>query len=597
MQAALPAFRFEEIIGRGGMGAVYKAQELSLHRAVAIKILPADLMEDAEAFYAERFEQEARTMARLNHPGLVRVFDFGKTADGLLFFVMEYVEGTDLARLIKESGKLAPEQAVGLAVQICCALDYAHREGVVHRDIKPANILLTRDGQVKIADFGLAKQHDAAALGFTKSSVTVGTPDYLAPEAWTPGTALDGRADVFAAGVVLYQMLTGTVPRGLWPLASECAGTDPRFDAVIDKAMQPERDARYATAAEMIADLEAIRSGPAAPPVKQPRRKRWLIAAGAAAAAIAGGLLWPQSKKPARLSTHVTTTADAGPGSLREAMENCDANPGPDTITFAPELAGQTIVLTEIQPRLEYLNSLANDEASSPGGPVSMDAGSIPGGITLSAAYGLFFARSDAVSLRGLTFTGSLTTGRHAIASFGRLTVSDCVFANNLTDGTGGAFYNMLEGNAEFIRCRFTRNTASSGGAIHNLGTLALTDCTFSGNKAASGGGAIAHDSGTLTMTTCMFTENEAGVRGGAIASVQGTLTATRCTIQKNSVTGTTPAVHGGGGLYLTEPAEVNLDGCLISENTAASGNGPEVWNQSGRLTERGAATLPSPLK
>lgn len=596
MQSALPAFRFEEIIGRGGMGAVYKATELSLHRAVAIKILPADLMEDAEAFYAERFAQEARTMARLNHPGLVRVFDFGKTADGLLYFVMEYVEGTDLARLIKESGKLPPERALDVAEQMCRALDYAHREGVVHRDIKPANLLLTRDGQIKIADFGLAKQHDAAALGFTKSSVIVGTPDYLAPEAWTPGTALDGRADLFSAGVVLYQMLTGQVPRGLWPLASECAGTDARFDAVIDKAVQPERDARYATAAEMIADLEAIRTTPA-PRVRNPRRKWWLLAAGAAAAAASAGvMLWPPNHKSARLSTHVTSTAETGPGSLREAMDNCDANPGPDTITFAPELAGQTFVIAERQPRVEPINLPSGDEAPVPGGPIFIDAGSIPGGISISSAYGSLFLRGDDVSMHGLTFTGSLKPGRHAVASFGRFTATDCIFDGNHADVSGGAFFNMLEGNAEFVRCRFTGNTAPGGAAIHNLGTLVLTDCIFTGNKASSGG-AISQDGGTLTMTNCTFTENEAAMRGGAIAAVQGAVTATRCTIQKNSVTGTTPATQGGGGIYLTDPAVVNLDGCVVSENTAASGNGPEVWNQGGTLTERGAAPLPTQLK
>lgn len=596
MQSALPSFRFEEIIGRGGMGAVYKATELSLHRAVAIKILPADLMEDAEAFYAERFAQEARTMARLNHPGLVRVFDFGKTADGLLYFVMEYVEGTDLARLLKESGKLTPERALDVAEQMCRALDYAHREGVVHRDIKPANLLLTRDGQVKIADFGLAKQHDAAALGFTKSSMAVGTPDYLAPEAWTPGTALDGRADLFAAGVVLYQMLTGQVPRGLWPLASDYAGTDVRFDAVIDKAVQPERDARYATAAEMIAELEAIRITPEEP-VRKPRRKWWLPAGGAAAAAaITGLLLWPPNKKPARFSTHVTSTAETGPGSLREAMDNCDANPGPDTITFAPELAGQTFVIAERQPRVEPINLPPGDARLVPGGPIFIDAGSIPGGIVISSAYGSLFLRSDDVSMRGLTFTGSLMSGRHAVASFGRFTATDCVFDSNHADVSGAAFFNMLEGNAEFVRCRFTGNTAPGGAAIHNLGTLVLTDCTFTGNKASSGG-AISQDGGTITMTNCTFTENEAAMRGGAIAAVQGTVTATRCTLQKNSVTGTTPGVHGGGGIFLTDPAVVNLDSCLVSENTAASGNGPEVWNQGGTLNVTGASALPTQLK
>jgi serine/threonine protein kinase len=240
MQALLPQYEFITLIGRGGMGAVYKATQISLNRPVAIQVLPGDLMNDAEANFAARFRQEALTMAKLSHPGIVIVYECGG-AGGLLYIVMEFVDGTDVARMIQSQGKLAPELAATLLAQVCDALHYAHKNGVVHRDIKPANLLITREGQVKIADFGLAKHNDEALMGLTKSNVAIGTPDFLAPEAWTPGTPLDARADLYSLGVTLYQMLTGEVPRGLWKMPSVKVGTDPRLDAIIDKAMQPDR--------------------------------------------------------------------------------------------------------------------------------------------------------------------------------------------------------------------------------------------------------------------------------------------------------------------------------------------------------------------
>ena len=244
LQALLPAYEFLALLGRGGMGAVFQATQRSLNRPVAIKVLPANLMEDDDANFAARFRQEALTMAKLTHPGIVSVFESGE-AGGLLYIVMEFVDGTDVARMIASEGKLASEVATKLLTQVCDALHYAHERGVVHRDIKPANLLLTRDGTVKIADFGLAKHHDDALLGLTKTNVAVGTPDFLAPEAWTPNTAPDRRSDVYSLGVTLYQMLTGEVPRGLWKMPSVKAGVDARYDAIIDRAMQPEPSARW----------------------------------------------------------------------------------------------------------------------------------------------------------------------------------------------------------------------------------------------------------------------------------------------------------------------------------------------------------------
>lgn len=261
MQTLLPGYQFLALLGRGGMGAVFKATQISLHRTVAIKVLPKDSMSDLDANFGARFRQEARTMAKLSHPNIVSVFETGE-AGGLLYIVMEFVDGTDVARLIEREGKIVSGRIVRLLTQVCHALQYAHQRGVVHRDIKPANLLLTQDGILKIADFGLAKHLDDAALALTKVDVTIGTPDFLAPEAWTPNTPLDSRADLYAVGVTLYQMLTGEIPRGLWEMPSARAGTDVRFDAIIERAMQPKPEARYQSAAELGRDLERIQMEP-----------------------------------------------------------------------------------------------------------------------------------------------------------------------------------------------------------------------------------------------------------------------------------------------------------------------------------------------
>jgi len=264
MQAMLPQYQFESLLGRGGMGAVYKAVQVSLDRPVAIKVLPGDLIDDIDSQFAERFKNEARTMAKMNHPAIVNVYDFGETNTGLLFIVMEFIDGTDVAKMIASQGKLPPDYALAITAHVCDALNYAHSHSIVHRDIKPANILINMDGAVKVADFGLAKQSDAGAGGLTKTNMAMGTPDFVAPEALIPGVPLDGRADLYAIGVMLYQMLTGEIPRGMWTMPGLKFGTDPRFDAIIAKAMQTDRESRYQTAASIRRDLDVIMTTPAA---------------------------------------------------------------------------------------------------------------------------------------------------------------------------------------------------------------------------------------------------------------------------------------------------------------------------------------------
>ncbi|MDI1314563.1 bifunctional serine/threonine-protein kinase/formylglycine-generating enzyme family protein [Prosthecobacter sp.] len=270
MQAMLPQYQFVSLLGRGGMGAVYKAVQVSLDRPVALKVLPLALVDDDDdAQFAARFKNEARTMAKMNHPSIVSVFDFGETQTGLLYIVMEFIDGTDVSRMIVSQGKLPEDYALSITAHVCDALNYAHRNGIIHRDIKPANILINQEGTVKVADFGLAKASDASQSGLTKTNMAMGTPDFVAPEALIPGIPLDGRADLYAIGVMLYQMLTGAVPRGLWTLPAAKHGTDPRFDAIISKAMQTDREARYQTAAEIRQELDVILTTPRALIIQQ----------------------------------------------------------------------------------------------------------------------------------------------------------------------------------------------------------------------------------------------------------------------------------------------------------------------------------------
>jgi serine/threonine protein kinase len=253
----LPQYEIESLLGRGGMGAVYRGKQAALDRAVAIKLLPAELAADAE--FMSRFQREARTLAKLQHPGIVAVHDFGQTSAGHLYFVMEFVNGTDLARLIHGPG-INPVQALEVITQICDALQYAHGQGVIHRDIKPANVLINTEGRAKLADFGLARPTSEETASLTRSNVVMGTPDYMAPEQMA-GNA-DHRADLYALGVMLYEMLTGQTPRGAWAPPSQRVQVDVRLDQVVVRALQQDPAMRYQQASEIKTDVDVIRTTP-----------------------------------------------------------------------------------------------------------------------------------------------------------------------------------------------------------------------------------------------------------------------------------------------------------------------------------------------
>jgi serine/threonine protein kinase/formylglycine-generating enzyme required for sulfatase activity len=262
LQKLLPKYEITALLGRGGMGAVYKGTQIALDRPVAIKIL-SNTLDETDASFAERFKNEARAMAKLSHPGIVGVYDFGETASGLLYIVMEFVEGTDVAKMIAKQGRLHTEHAMAITAHVCDALAYAHERGIIHRDIKPANIMVGYDGVVKVADFGLAKMTQSQNSGLTQSGMAMGTLHYMAPEALMLGAGVDHRADIYAVGVMLYQMLTGKIPQGLFELPSlQVPGLDPRYDGIIGKALREDREVRYPSVQEMRRDLDAILTQP-----------------------------------------------------------------------------------------------------------------------------------------------------------------------------------------------------------------------------------------------------------------------------------------------------------------------------------------------
>ena len=254
-----PQLDILELLGQGGMGAVYKARQRQLDRLVALKILSPQLVQDAA--FAERFVREARSLARLNHPRIISVYDFGKTEAGLFYFIMELIDGTDLRRVI-QAGQLSPPEALTIVPQICEALQYAHDEGIVHRDIKPENILLDKKGRVKIADFGLAKLlgRPASVYTLTRAGQRMGTPHYMAPEQIEHPHQVDHRADIYSLGVVFYEMLTGELPLGRFPPPSQKVYIDVRLDEVVLKTLEKEPQRRYQHASEVKTDVETISS-------------------------------------------------------------------------------------------------------------------------------------------------------------------------------------------------------------------------------------------------------------------------------------------------------------------------------------------------
>jgi serine/threonine protein kinase len=261
-----PQLEILELLGQGGMGAVYKARQRQLGRLVALKILPPEVARDPA--FAERFRREAQALAQLSHPQIVAVYDSG-LAGGLYYFLMEFVDGVNLRRMLAD-GKLLPAEALAIVPQVCEALQYAHDEGVVHRDIKPENILLDKKGRVKIADFGLARLvgQSRPDIALTGTQQVMGTPHYMAPEQMERPQTVDHRADIYSLGVVFYEMLTGELPLGRFQPPSKKVELDVRLDEVVLRSLEKEPERRYQKVSSVKTEVEAIARS--TPPRKTP---------------------------------------------------------------------------------------------------------------------------------------------------------------------------------------------------------------------------------------------------------------------------------------------------------------------------------------
>ena len=254
VRAAFPHLEVISLVGAGGMGAVFQARQPQLDRFVALKILAPERTDDAR--FAERFQREAQALARLSHPHIVTIHDFGK-AGGFYFLLMEFVDGVNLRQAMK-AGRFTPTQALAVVPPVCEALQFAHEHGIVHRDIKPENLLLDKEGRVKIADFGIARMlnHDGSDIGLAETQ-PAGTPQYMAPEQ-KGHRRTDRRADIYSLGVVLYEMLTGELPVGKFQPPSRKITIDVRLDEIVLRALEQLPERRYQQARDVQTDIEYV---------------------------------------------------------------------------------------------------------------------------------------------------------------------------------------------------------------------------------------------------------------------------------------------------------------------------------------------------
>ncbi len=398
LEPLLPGFQITGLLGRGGMGAVYRGVQQSLEREVAIKLLPPELSADPE--FEARFKREAKSMAKLNHPNIVQIYDFGQTEEKHYFFVMEFVDGTDLHEFIR-SGGLNSEGALNAVSQICDALQYAHEKGYVHRDIKPANIFLNTNGLIKVGDFGLAKLVEGAEdqmsaterMGLTMTGLAMGTPHYIAPEQMAAEGSVDHRADIYSLGVMFYEMLTGEIPRGAVKPPSQRASAkalDVRIDGVVFRAMENEPEERYQSAAELRLDVDTIRTTPIPagqsgegrhryrPKSKTKKKREVLIASlvGLGSLLTIGGIiLFLQGSQKERSSTSNSSgKSPALEPAMTESVSSSSSKPNikstgpgfPLPLPKRPKTGGELVAVeafpnTEINPWLEIIPLGLND--------------------------------------------------------------------------------------------------------------------------------------------------------------------------------------------------------------------------------------------
>ncbi|MPR00111.1 Stk1 family PASTA domain-containing Ser/Thr kinase [Modestobacter sp. I12A-02628] len=433
------------VLGRGGMAEVHRGRDLRLGREVAVKVLRSDLARDPS--FQVRFRREAQASASLNHPAIVAVYDTGedRTPHGATpYIVMEYVEGETLRDVLRAEGRLTPERAMSLTADICAALDFSHRNGIVHRDVKPGNVMITPQGTVKVMDFGIARAVSDSAATMTSTAAVIGTAQYLSPEQ-ARGEGVDARSDVYSAGCLLYELVTGAPPfTGDSPVAVayQHVREDPKTPSSINPEIPPELDAillksmsknpanRYQSAAEMRSDLLRAVAGQRveATPVMGEAERTSLIAT-------TGGYGegdWDDEDEAAaaRRRRGIIAAVVAllvvliGVVAVVVVMNSGDDAPPPTTSVTVPaglvtmtrdeavaalQAVGLDFTETSAESTAEQLNTVLSTDPPSgasvdPGASVALVIGAGPGTITIPQVVGL--SQEDAISnLRTQGFT------------------------------------------------------------------------------------------------------------------------------------------------------------------------------------------------
>ena len=362
--------RLDRLAARGGMGVVYEATQLALGRRVAVKVISPQLADDPE--FRERFGREARVAASVHHPNIVDVYDAGEQ-DGVLYLVMRFVDGVDLRTVLRGEPRLAPARAVRIVSDVADALDAAHAAGLIHRDVTPSNILLSGAGpdeRAALTDFGLVKH--IGSQGATRTGTWFGTLAFVAPEALRDDP-VDGRADVYALGCLLYRMLTGSVPfardsdaatiaahlHDAPPRPSQAAGVDPAFDAVIARALAKEPADRYASAGAFAQAAQAALRGEDVDPASE----RTAIAHGATAEP---GLA-PDEDVTRRVPPATEATRVA-PAAARPAPRHHAAAPKP-AAAKPPRRTGTLLVIALFAALVGGAAAIAINQAVNPQSP------------------------------------------------------------------------------------------------------------------------------------------------------------------------------------------------------------------------------------
>ena len=386
-QARLLGGRYQvgELLGYGGMAEVHRGRDLRLGRDVAIKMLRADLARDAT--FQMRFRREAQNAASLNHPAIVAVYDTGEetaaTGETLPFIVMEFVNGRTLKEVLGAEGRLQPRRALEICADMCAALEFSHRHGIIHRDIKPGNVMLTQTGQVKVMDFGIARALASGATTMTQTSAVIGTAQYLSPEQ-ARGEAVDARSDVYAAGCVLFELLCGHPPfvgdspvsvayqhvREAPPTPSSInPDVNPAVDAIVLKALSKNPLNRYQSAGEMRADL--LRAAAGRPVMATPVLPVDETAPMAPAAGYPTQVMGPQTRQvPAAVgdprkrkssSWVIATFAALGVLAVIALVAALLLNQGGADKVAVPDLKGKSATAAEAQIRQAGLTPQAGD--------------------------------------------------------------------------------------------------------------------------------------------------------------------------------------------------------------------------------------------